>query len=202
MKWLPRIQEILQTLADEHPTWVADDSGPAPSPRFRLNEKFAQQVCHEFGPSYGLKRADPGRPISSENLARQMGPTLIAWAWENKHDGTVDDFPESEDITGQTFVPVQPVNHLNTPQEHEPDPGTPPPSPGTPSTPPAGVDIMPVLVALAELKGIVEQLRDRPQPSVDVDFPNYSGEVTSGPRWARVSTTVVLKPFDPTPEGQ
>jgi hypothetical protein len=128
MKWNPRIQQILDTLASHHPTWVADDSGPAPTPRYKLNEKFAQQVCFEFGAAYGLKRADRGRPISSENLAKlEPNGRLIAWAWEDKHNGEWEQFPEGEDITGQVFVPVPGINHLSAlpePQpEPEPDPG-------------------------------------------------------------------------------
>lgn len=108
MIWPLRVQDILNELARRHPTWVADDTGP----RFNLNRMFAEQVVYELGPKYGLKRADPGRPISSENLAIEDGVRLYAWSWENQHNGEVEQFPEWEDITGQTFVPVDPVNHL------------------------------------------------------------------------------------------
>jgi len=144
MKWHDRIQVILNTLAAKFPSWVADDSG-SPSPRYKLNEMFAQQVCFEFGPNYGLKRADNGRPISSENLAMKDGDKLFAWAWENKHDGTVDNMPDAEDITGQVFVKVDPINHLNVPSEN-PNPEE--PGEGEPTEVPASLDIGAILVAL------------------------------------------------------
>lgn len=129
MKWPERVQEILDALATQHPDWVADDTGP----RYRLNEMVAQQARYELGPDWGLKRADPGRPISSENIAKREGSRLIAWAWENRHDGTWEHMPEGEDITGQTFVPVEPINHLGVAPEPQPEPG---PTPGPVPQPP------------------------------------------------------------------
>jgi len=114
MKWEPRVQEILNTFAAQHPDWVADDTGP----RMRLNTLFVEQVVFEFGSTYGMKSAGSGRPLSTETLARQdPGGRLIGWAWENKHNGEVDQFPESEDITGQIFSAVTPVNHLGAPKQ-------------------------------------------------------------------------------------
>lgn len=129
MTWPPRVQMILNTLAALHPTWVADDTGPAPTPRFKFNTLFVEQVRYELGPAYGFKRADPGRPISSESLAMATEFKLLAWAWENQHNGQVEQFPESEDITGQVFVEATPVNHLG---------GAPPVEPPAPSAPAAG----------------------------------------------------------------
>lgn len=129
MKWTGRIQEILNTFAAMHPLWINDDSGPAPTPRFRLNERFAQQVCFEFGNSYGLKRADPGRPVSSETLAYQSNGKLFGWSWENQHNGTVDQFPESEDLAGQVFVPVAPVDWFSG-ETPKPEPPAKPVYPG------------------------------------------------------------------------
>lgn len=136
MKWPGRVQEILNTFAAMHPTWVADDSGPAPTPRYRLNALFAQQVCFEFGPAYGLKRASAGRPVSSENLARrEPDGQLLTWAWENQHNGTVDQFPDGEDITGQVFVAVDPVNWFAGDRPIPPAPDPPPPAPSLPPYP-------------------------------------------------------------------
>jgi len=123
MKWDPRIQEILNTFAAQHPEMVADDTGP----RMRLNTMFVEQVVFEFGSTYGMKSAGTGRPLSTETLARQdPGGRLLGWAWENKHNGEVDQFPESEDITGQIFSAVAPVNHLgvNKPPENRAPGGT------------------------------------------------------------------------------
>src|SRR6185503_19526012 len=115
MKWNPRIQEILNTLAAQHPEMVADDTGP----RMRLNTMFVEQVAFEFGSTYGMKSAGTGRPLSSETLAHQDPQgRLICWSWENKHNGEVEQFPESEDITGQIFSAVTPVNHIYV-QRHD-----------------------------------------------------------------------------------
>jgi hypothetical protein len=78
--------------------------------------KFAEQVAFERpGEGWGMKRADPGRPISKDTIARQMDGRLHIW---DLLTGTgtgaprLNDNPESEDVTGQTFVPVAPTNHL------------------------------------------------------------------------------------------
>ena len=195
MKWPPRVQEILNTLATQHPTWVADDSGPAPTPRFRLNEMFAQQVRFEFGPDYGLKRADPGRPISSENLAYQsdrLGGRLLAWAWEDKHDGTVAQFPEGEDITGQVFVSVEPVDHLGSGQPQ------PSPEPPAPSPLPAPIDLTPVLKEIADLRqqlaNTVQAIMKEQRAAVDTIIARQDRVLAGG---NRPFSTLKLRPEDP-----
>lgn len=133
--WPPRVQQILDELARQHPTWVADDSGgPENTPRYRLNKMVAEQVVCDLGPQWGLKRADPRRPISSEVIAYANGASFLGWEWENSHDGRWEQFPGSIDLAGQTFVPVACVNHL-TP-EPPPPPPTPSPSPAPSPTPP------------------------------------------------------------------
>ena len=147
MIWSARVQDILNALAAQHPTWVSDDTGSAPTRRFQLNEMFVQQVAFEQGPNYGLKRADPGRPISSETLALRSGRRLYAWAWDNKHDGTVEQFPEAEDITGQVFVPVEPVNHL-----------------GVSDTTPAPNKWLEILTRLDRVEAMLRRLDAKPVP--------------------------------------
>lgn len=80
-------------------------------------------------------------------------------------------------------------------------PAEPPPGPG-PSVPPtpAPVDLAPVMAKLdaqaseiAALRGLVQQLLDR--PAAGVTFPNYEGDaVWSGPWYARVLTKLLLTP--------
>ena len=95
--WPPRVQEIVDALAGLHPTWVSDDTGP----RLALNTMIAQQTCFELGPQWGMKRADPGRPISSDILA-YTGPPFVGYDWETAHNGTVGRFPPPIDLSGQT----------------------------------------------------------------------------------------------------
>jgi hypothetical protein len=110
-----RVQEILNTFAAMHPSWVANDVGD-PSPRFQLNQLLAEQVCFELGASWGMKRAGEGRPVSSDVLARwEQSGALTGWDWEVNHNGSVEQFPPSMDLTGQTFVPVTCQNHFESP---------------------------------------------------------------------------------------
>jgi len=110
---------------------------------------LAEQITFSYpGRGYGVKRADPNRPISKDTLAQEVGPVLIAWdlftGVGTSSTGVVPD-PDSFDITGQTFVGVAPVDHLG---------GTPP----TPPDPPPTVtcryqptDLTPILDQLAQL---------------------------------------------------
>lgn len=78
--------------------------------------KFAQQVAFDMpNQGWGMKRADPNRPISKDTIARLDAGRLLIW---DLLTGTgtgmprpVDD-PESQDITGQLFVEVVATNHL------------------------------------------------------------------------------------------
>lgn len=127
--WPPRVQAILDELARQHPTWVADDRGaPEDTPRYRLNKMVVETVVCDLGPQYGLKRAESGRPISSEVVAFNNGAVFLGWEWENAHNGRWEQFPGAIDLAGQSFVPVACVNHLAA--------STPPPPPTGPAPPP------------------------------------------------------------------
>lgn len=78
--------------------------------------KFAEQVAFDLpNQGWGMKRADPNRPISKDTIARLEGGRLLIW---DLLTGTGTgaprpvENPESEDITGQFFVEVTPTNHL------------------------------------------------------------------------------------------
>ena len=77
---------------------------------------FAEQVSFELpGQGWGMKRADPNRPISKDTIARQLDGRLLIWdllTGTGTGSPRPVDNPESEDITGQVFVQVQPTNHL------------------------------------------------------------------------------------------
>jgi hypothetical protein len=159
--WPPRVQVILDELARQHPSWVADDTGgPENTPRYRLNKMVAEQVVCDLGPQYGLKRAGPGRPISSEVIAFNNGSVFIGWEWENTHDGRWEQFPQATDLLGQIFVPVACVHHLaDAPPPPVPTPGPVVPTPGTP--PVIVVPSGPVTCAeCAEILTIVKETRE------------------------------------------
>lgn len=87
--------------------------------------KFAEQLAHTFpNEGWGMKRAEPTRPISKDTVARQLGGQLLIWdlfsgvgAADAAGNGTttVVPFPDAQDVTGQVFVEVIPMNHLSSP---------------------------------------------------------------------------------------
>lgn len=74
--------------------------------------KVAEQVAFNLGPSYGTKRADPGRPPSKDALAKQADGRLFSWDIVNGDTRELQLDGPAEDITGQVFIPVQPFDHL------------------------------------------------------------------------------------------
>lgn len=136
--------------------------------------RFAEQVAFEQGPQWGMKRADPNRPISKDTIALNDGRLLI---WDlllgtgTGNPRLLDD-PDSEELVGQVFVVVQPKNHLGTPQQPPPVPPTPPPAPCPP------VDLSAVINGLAEIRSeqaaqraLIEALK------LTVQFPVYRGSL-------------------------
>lgn len=123
---------------------------------------LAEQVAFERpGEGWGTKRADPGRPISKDGLARQMNGRL--WIFDmvtgaGTGAGRLVENPEAEDITGQVFVEVTPKNHLSA--------AVPPPVSG-PSVPAVSVDVSAVLAQLAEMNGRLARLEQGQQASVE-----------------------------------
>ena len=107
--------------------------------RRALTMKIVQQICYEFGPKWGTKRADPGRPPSKDSIAYLDGSTLWSYDWQNGST-RAPHVPMGRliDITGQVFIPVTPTNHLK--DENKPPvvppvtPGVPPVNPPTPTT--------------------------------------------------------------------
>lgn len=91
--------------------------------RRALTRKMAEQLA-TLDPRWGTKSADPGRPPSKDAVAYPVGDRLFAWDTINgsTRQVSVTAGQEGEDITGQTFIPVTPTNHLGT----APVPQTPP----------------------------------------------------------------------------
>lgn len=79
--------------------------------------RFAQQVAFELpGQGWGMKRADPGRPIGKDTIANRTGGLKCWDLLMGTGTGApvlVDD-PESQDISDQVFVEVEPFNWLGT----------------------------------------------------------------------------------------
>lgn len=90
--------------------------------------QFAEQVRFETKDAqWGMKRADPGRPIGKDTIAHFDGLKLLIWdlfTGTGTGSPSLNVDPESEDVTGQVFVPVQAVDHLGP----APTPTPPPPT--------------------------------------------------------------------------
>lgn len=105
---------------------------------------FAEQVAFELNnPLWGMKRADANRPISKDTIAFYADDDGVIRIWDlltgtGTGSPRLNENPESEDITGQVFVPVTPTNHLGA--------VTPP---TLPPLPPA--DLGPVMAYLSKL---------------------------------------------------
>ena len=116
-------------------TFPVPQGAPGPAHEQRCREwsiKVAQQVAHEFGTAWGVKRASPTRPISKDSLAFN-GDGMHSWdLLKGAGSGTPElaKNPQHHDISGQVFVVVTPVDHLGglvEPDPVEPDPMEPDP---------------------------------------------------------------------------
>lgn len=114
--------------------------------------RFAEQVAFQRpGMGWGMKRADPNRPISKDTLARSMDGKLFIWDMllgTGTGAPRINPDPEAEEVTGQVFVPVAQVNHLGVPAA---PPATPTPLP-TDQVPvdPRVVEVLAALLATQE----------------------------------------------------
>ncbi len=90
--------------------------------------ELAQQVHFDTSDArWGMKRADAGRPVSKDTITQQGSP-LLCWDLLNgtgTGSPTLVPDPESQDITGQVFVPEPAVNHVGTTQPPIPPVPTP-----------------------------------------------------------------------------
>ena len=145
MIWPTRVQAIVNALAELLPELVFQmvDGERVSAPdesRRQLTGMVAAQCAFEQvgGFRWGTKRADPGRPLSADTIA--IDTPFVGWDFQLPA-GQIAQWPESIDLTGQVFVPVEPVNHLSVP------PFLPVPEP----TPPPTDALEAILQALAEL---------------------------------------------------
>ena len=124
MTWTPDLSSLLQQFAAEYPAPTAGDNSARD---WILN--FAQQVCYSRGSAYGTKSTSPQSPQTKDVLAYRTLANLYGWDLlyaSGSSDCRVVFNPETMDITGQTFIAVQPINHLALtpvpPTPPDPDP--------------------------------------------------------------------------------
>lgn len=115
-----------------YPLWTMEPGEEADARARAWTMGLAEQMCFTHGPSYGTKRADPGRPISKDAIAYVPGllpwePGHMLWAFDmlsgagTGHPQLVPN-PEAIDITGQVFVPAAPIDHLTNGTDPHPVP--------------------------------------------------------------------------------
>lgn len=116
MTWPIRVQEIVDALATgPDAAYTAEDEK-----RRAITRKIAEQCRFEFGTNWGTKRAAAGRPPSTDVICT-FNP-FVGWDWSVPSG--IAQFPESIDLMGQVFVPVEAINHLSgygtSPEESSP----------------------------------------------------------------------------------
>lgn len=131
--------------------------------------RFAEQVAFEQGPLWGMKRADPNRPISKDTLSLYGNDgAIIIWdllmGTGTGKPRLVDD-PQGHEITGQVFVPVTPTNHLGT---------APVPEKPKPELPPA--DLGPVVSQLSAILSKIDMLQEQGE-AVQASVSGYGQSV-------------------------
>jgi hypothetical protein len=127
---------------EKFPLWTMPPGPDAEERARQWSIGFAEQIMFDMpGMGWGMKRADPTRPISKDTIARQLGDSLFAWdhlTGAGSGSPVLVDNPDSMDITGQFFEDrpefITPQNHLGT--VTMPDPPMPPPL--DPPSPPVG----------------------------------------------------------------
>jgi hypothetical protein len=126
---------------------------------------IAEQVCYELGPDWGLKSAGPGRPQGPSQIAYRGGPILIGFRILDG-DGSVTGVPNSpiphppmQSFEGQTFIDVEPIDHLGTSVEIPPIRPMPPPNPAPyPTADPLVKDVAALMARIDALEQRVADL--------------------------------------------
>jgi len=166
----------MKRLTPEQQTLIAQfaEKFPIPSTDEGCREwtgKLAQQFCFSFGALWGHKRADPGRPLSTDVIAYRDATTFIGY--DILYNAGLPEVrlltnPDPIDLTGQTFIAVPPVNHLGTiPIEELP----------LPVCQFRPLDIQPLLDRLVALEAKIDHLYNKPIPAPVVNFPEYTGKL-------------------------
>lgn len=139
MKLPAEVKSLLIAFADRFPLPQGKPGAAHEEACRQWSIRFAEQAAFSFPKGvYGVKRADPTRPVSKDSLASNKGNRLVSWdlmAGAGTGSPSIPNDPEFHDIPDQVFVPVPPTDHLNgaTPAP------TPKPEPTPPHVCPVGV---------------------------------------------------------------
>ena len=126
--WTERHAQTLQRYADKFGLPAMNDEASREW-NMRLAEQFAFAFPHE---GWGTKRADPGRPLSTDVMCTRspfVGYDVILN--QRLPNQALDLHPRSLDLAGQVFIAVTPRDHLGA----GPAPVPVPPAPVKPSYP-------------------------------------------------------------------
>ena len=162
MTWPDRVQQIVNQLA------LGVEHDAPDEQRRAITQKIAEQCRFELGPNWGWKRADPGRPLSTDVFCTKE--PFIGWDWSIPSG--IASFPSSIDLTGQVFVTVQPVNHLDIPDTV--------PTRPTPGTPDLEARLKAIEAELALVRLSLAKLHETPAPVMPapvIVFPEYTGKL-------------------------
>lgn len=153
-----------------------------------LTRMIAEQFCFEFGADWGTKASSPNNPQSKDAIVFR-GIGLSKWDWQNgaTREPQVHAGQEGEDITGQFFIAVPPVNHLGA-VNNPPD--------NTPNNPPSdNTDVLAAIKQLTETQkhlaemvsamissqaDILQRLQVLIDKPTTVDFPPLPDYVITG----------------------
>lgn len=119
----PRIPQIVQALYERHRDLAEGDDDQ----RRQLQILICQQARFELGPEWGSKRADPSRPPSKDSIACLRDKVLYSADCFNGSTRQPAVPNVLEEIPGQVFQEVDPLDSLGVGQPPPPPPPPPPP---------------------------------------------------------------------------
>lgn len=170
MQYPERVQKIIDALWASHRDLANGDDDQ----RRALTLLISQQIRFEKGPSWGTKSAGAGRPPSKDTIVEQWGETLLGWDWQNGTTRQPNQYPASQDLTGQIFIAVDAIDHLGV-SAPPALPADPPPAspPVDPAAPPAWVATL--AARLEALDGGIQTLLGRPAAPQTFRAPIQAG---------------------------
>lgn len=125
--WTDQHQDLLERFARKFPPPIEDE------PCRSWTVKLAEQFAHTFpSQAWGTKRADPGRPPSTDCICTQspfVGYDVIIT--QGRPEQHLARHPEALNLTGQVFIPVVATDHVGGAVK-PPKPKPPKPEPAKP----------------------------------------------------------------------